>query len=78
MHPFTPDLSKLSLEELTTKNSELMNRLNMAYRWGKGDMVAQLQMLAEDYRAELLRRSQKSLEEMESKSKTFKKIIDIQ
>jgi uncharacterized protein YbjQ (UPF0145 family) len=50
----------------------------MAYRWGNADMVAQLQMLMGDYQAEIQRRNQKALEDMEKNSKNFKNIIDIQ
>jgi len=77
-HPLTPDLSKLSIDELNTKYNDLVSRMNNAYRWGKADMVGQLQLLIQDYQYELNMRSQKALEEMEAKSKKFKNIIDIQ
>jgi quinol monooxygenase YgiN len=78
MHPLTPDLAGLSLEELTNKHSELLKKMTMAYRWGNPDMVQQLQMLLEDYQNELNLRNQKQLEEMQKASKQFKNIIDIQ
>lgn len=77
-HPLTPDLSKLSLEELTKKFNDLVSRLNTAHRFGKGDMVGQLQLLLQDYQAELNRRNELQLRELEKNSKTFKNIIDIQ
>ena len=49
MHPLTPDLSKLSMEELSAKHSELLKKITMAYRWGNADLVQQLQMIMEDY-----------------------------
>lgn len=78
MHPLTPDLTKLSIDELNQKHGDLLKRINQAYRWGNADMVAQLQMLLQDYQTEISARNQKALAEMEEKSKTFKNIIDIQ
>lgn len=78
MHPLTPDLSKLSLEELNQKYSDLLKRITFAYRAGSGEMVSQLQMLMEDYQAEIQVRNAKALEDMEKNSKNFKNIIDIQ
>jgi hypothetical protein len=78
MHPLTPDLSKLSLDELTNKFSDLQQRIGMAYKWGNPDMVQQLQMILGDYQNELTLRNQKQLDELQNKSKTFKNIIDIQ
>jgi hypothetical protein len=77
-HPLTPDLSKLSMDELTKKHSDLLSRITYAYRIGQADMVAQLQMLMEDYQNELNDRNRKQLAEMEKASKNFKNIIDIQ
>lgn len=77
-HPLTPDLTKLSMEELTNKHSELLKRITYAYRIGQMDMVQQLQMLMDDYQNELNDRNRKQLEEMNKASKNFKNIIDIQ
>lgn len=78
MHPLTPDLTKLSMEELTAKHSDLLKRITFAYRTGNTAMVQQLQMLLEDYQSELNTRNQRQLEEMQKASKNFKNIIDIQ
>lgn len=78
MHPLTPDLSKLSLEELNKKYGDLLGRTTQAYRWGNPDMINQLQMIMEDYRMEIDIRNRKALEDMEKNSKNFKNIIDIQ
>jgi hypothetical protein len=78
MHPLTPDLSKLTLEELNNKYGDLLKKITLAYRWGNADMVQQLQMLMDDYQNELNTRNRKQLEEMEKNSKNFKNIIDIQ
>lgn len=77
-HPLTPDLTKLSMDELTKKHSDLLSRITYAYRIGQADMVAQLQMIMEDYQNEMNERNRKQLEEMEKSSKNFKNIIDIQ
>lgn len=77
-HPLTPDLSKLSTEELNNKYSELLKRMTYAYRQGSPDMVQQLQMLIEDYQGEIQNRNAKALEEMAKHSKQFKNLIDIQ
>ena len=77
-HPLTPDLSKLTIDELTKKHSDLLGRISYAYRIGQADMIAQLQMLMEDYQNELNDRNRKQLEDMEKSSKNFKNIIDIQ
>lgn len=76
-HPLAPDLTKLSLEELNAKYSELTKRLNMAHRWGNTAMVGQLQLLLQDYQTELAERNRKQIEELEKNSKQFSKIIDI-
>lgn len=78
MHPLTPDLSKLSAEELNTKHGELLKRIAWAYKMGNSDMVYQLQLLLEDYQRELSDRNRRALEEMEKNSKNFKNLIDIQ
>jgi hypothetical protein len=78
MHPLTPNLSTLTLEELQQKSAELTKRMSMAYKWGNPDMVYQLQMLQEDYQTELRVRGDRALEEMQKNSKKFTNIIDIQ
>jgi len=77
-HPLAPDLSKLSMDELTNKYNDLAKRMNTAHRWGNADMIGQLHLLIQDYQEEMNARNQKALAEMESKSKSFKNIIDIQ
>ncbi len=76
-HPLSPDLTKLSMDELNQKYGNLMQRLTAAYRMGSTDAVYQLQLLIEDYQVEIQNRNRKLLEEMEKNSKNFKDIIDI-
>ena len=78
MHPLVSDLSGLSNEELTKKYNELMSKMNQAYRFGPTSVIPQMQMILENYRAEMDNRHKKTLEEMEQKSDKFKGIIDIQ
>ena len=77
-HPLSPDLSKLTAEELTHKYGELLKRITASYRIGNADMVRQLQLLLQDYQVEMNQRDSKALAEMEKNSKNFKNIIDIQ
>jgi uncharacterized protein YbjQ (UPF0145 family) len=77
-HPLTPDLTKLTTDEVNKKYGELLSRITYAYRIGQPDMVQQLQMLLQDYQEEMDRRNTKALQDMEKMSKQFKNIIDIQ
>lgn len=62
-HPFINDLSSLSLEELQTKITDLNNKLNFAYRTGKGPLIHQISMVIESYRNQY----KKKMDEMISK-----------
>ncbi len=77
MHPLTPNLTELKDDELQRKCAELSNKLNMAYRFGQAELVGQIQMILDDYNAEMMRRQQKMLEEVMSRDNKFKDIIDI-
>jgi predicted Zn-dependent protease len=76
MHPLAPDLSVLSIEELTTKYNDLVKRMLQAQRMGNGGLINQVGMLLEDYRVELAKRQQKILSDA-NKNANFKNIIDI-
>ena len=69
MHPLTPDLSKLSEDELYTKRTELQNRMTYAYRIGSADMVGQIQLMLMDFSMEIERRYQKMLNDAQKQSK---------
>jgi hypothetical protein len=77
MHPLTPDLSDLTDADLQKKHADLISRLTQSYRYGNAAMVSQLQMLLEDYQAEIRRRQEKLMQEMSEKNDKFKNIIDI-
>ena len=77
MHPLAPDLSALSDAELHKKHGELVARLSQAYSIGPYGIIGQLQMLLENYTAEIQRRNAKVMEEMLKKGKGMSGIIDI-
>jgi hypothetical protein len=77
MHPLSPDLSKLTDDELQQKRGELQNRLMMSYRMGNADLVMQLQLLLGDYDIELQTRNQRMMDQMSKASKNFGNIINI-
>ena len=76
-HTLAPNLSELSSDELNKKHSELISRLNQAYRMGPIGIVPQLQMLLGHYTEEIQRRQAQQLEELSKQSANFKNIIDI-
>jgi hypothetical protein len=76
-HPLTPDLSKLTEDELQKKRSELQNRLMMSYRMGNPDLVMQIQLILQDYDIEIQTRNQKLMDQMQKQSKNFGNIINI-
>lgn len=80
MHPLSPDLTQLSDADLHKKHGELVSRLTQAYRIGPYSIVPQLQLLLDDYNAEIRRRNDKAMEEMMKKSqgRGMGGIIDIQ
>ena len=77
MHPLSPDLTKLSLEELAEKRSELQKRMSFAYRTGNSDMIQQLTLMIDDYEQEEKARAQKTMNNMQNKNKNFGNIINI-
>jgi hypothetical protein len=50
-HPFITDLSNKSLEDLQSTLTELGKKLTFAYRTNNGQLIGQLQMVMESYRA---------------------------
>lgn len=86
MHPLGNNLTTLSDDELHNKLSELNKRFVQANRIGPFQIIPQLQMLIEDYNAEVGRRNAVKMKEMAEKfekaankdGKGMKGIIDIQ
>lgn len=52
MHPFAPDLSKHTVDELQQKIAELTKNLNWAYRMQNSSMIHQLNMVLASYHSE--------------------------
>lgn len=48
-HPLISNLNSLSLDELTTKISELNTKLSVAMRTGNGHLCSQLRMALESF-----------------------------
>jgi hypothetical protein len=77
MHPLAPDLSKLTDDELHKKHAELVSRMTFAYRMGHGEMVGQMQLLAQDYAVEVEKRNQKMLSDANKNGRNLQGKIDI-
>jgi|TARA_B100001094_G_scaffold332037_1_gene402478 hypothetical protein len=80
-HPLTPDLSQLSDSDLMKKQTELQKRMIYGHQTGNSNMIGQLELMLNDYRAESQRRDYKRYEEAnenaESKGKNWDDLIDI-
>jgi|ETNvirenome_6_30_1030629.scaffolds.fasta_scaffold145545_1 predicted MPP superfamily phosphohydrolase len=79
VHPLTPDLTKLSDNELAEKISELNKRLAGFYQMGNHNAINQVNMLMQDYldeQSNRMRETQKKMEE-ENSDKGWNDIIDI-
>jgi hypothetical protein len=50
-HPFMPDISNKTMEELQASIQDLTSKLAFAHRMGQSFMVNQLQMVLEGYKA---------------------------
>jgi hypothetical protein len=76
-HPLAPDLSNLKDDEIYDKINDLNRKMSQAWRLGSNDAIQQLQMLLRHYQEEASNRNRKKLQELEERSKSFNKIIDI-
>lgn len=70
LHPFVPNLSDKSIEDLQKTISSLMSKLNFAYRTGNGPLIHQINMALENYRTEY----RKKMDELISKQNIQNKI----
>ena len=77
MHPLTPDLTGLSMEDLMAKYNDLTKKYSQAHRTGSWQVMGQMQMIMEDYKNEIDRRQKKILDDVNNKNNNFKNIIDI-
>jgi hypothetical protein len=55
-HPFMPDISSKSVEELQTAMNDLTGKLTFAHRTGKDFLINQIFMVLEGYKAEYAKR----------------------
>jgi hypothetical protein len=76
MHPLTPNLTEMKLEELHAKYNELSKKAIQCQRTGSYSLMNQISMVLEDYSAEIARRQQQMYEEA-NKKHNFDGIIDI-
>ena len=67
MHPLAPNLSEMKDDELQKKYNDLMQKLNVAYRFGNHQLIWQMQALLEDYKEELSARQRKQFESNQDK-----------
>ena len=71
-HPLAPELSGITQDELYKKYNDLMKRLGQAYQSGPSAAVPQLQMMIASYQAEINRRQDKLMDDMQEKMKKDK------
>lgn len=64
------------MEELQSKYNELTKKISQCQRMGNSELMNQLFMIIEDYRAEISVRNQKIYDDI-NKNPNFKNIIDI-
>jgi hypothetical protein len=83
-HPFVPDLSDLSIDELQEKISDLNKRLTYAYHIGNRPMINQLNMLLSTYRTtyqgkvdEQMKKMQDLIKEQQKRQERFNKPKDV-
>jgi hypothetical protein len=65
-HPFLGNLSDKSMDELSETISTLNNRLQYMFKLGKHDMVRQITMIIEGYKAEYAKRQRELWEKKSS------------
>lgn len=59
-HPLIGDLNSLTIDELSTKVSELNSKLSMAMRSGNGHLCGQIRMAIESYQIKYQEKLQES------------------
>ena len=55
-HPFMPDISDKTVDELQTSMNDLTKKLTFAHRMGQSFMINQIQMVIEGYKTEYAKR----------------------
>lgn len=75
-HPLIGKLDELSVEELSTKITDLNKKLSIAMRMGNGDLCNQIRMAIESYRAKFMEKNEAMLRKGND-GNDFNNIIDI-
>ena len=70
-HPFINDLSGKSMEDLSNTISDLTKKLTFAYRMQNSDMIHQLQMVIESYRAEASKKLDEVMKKQNLQSQVY-------
>jgi hypothetical protein len=55
-HPFMPDISTKTVDELQESMNDLTKKLTFAHRMGQSFMINQIQMVLEGYKTEYAKR----------------------
>ena len=55
-HPFMPDISNKTVDELQASMNDLTSKLTFAHRMGQSFMINQIQMVLEGYKTEYAKR----------------------
>jgi hypothetical protein len=55
-HPFMPDISNKTVDELQASMSDLTQKLTFAHRMGQSFMINQINMVLEGYKTEYAKR----------------------
>lgn len=77
-HPLTPNVQALSESELSQKINELNKRLVWAHTSGHGNVVSQIHMMLDDYKAEQQRREIERHEKLnKDQGKNWDSLIDV-
>lgn len=72
-HPLIGSLDSLTLDELTTKISELNKKLGIAAKMGNADLCNQIRMAIDSYQVKY----QEKLKKNDGDSGSYNQIIDI-
>lgn len=75
-HPLIGKLDELSVEELSTKITDLNKKLSIAMRMGNGDLCNQIRMAIESYRTKFMEKNEAMLRKGND-GNDFNDIIDI-
>jgi len=76
-HPLIGSLDSFTLDELSTKISELNKKLSIAQRMGNADLCHQLRMAIENHQNKLREKSDEMFRKNKGDDSNFDQIIDI-